>query len=127
MVARPALFDTNILISALLHHQGRAAAALLERRASEPAISIVTWMEVMIGAPPPRDEETRKFLSRFEVLGLEREVVERAVLVRRSQRFKLPDAVIYATALIAGRVLVTADRGDFPSGTPGVEAIDLSH
>ena len=101
--------------------------ALSERRRSNPAISVVSWMEVMIGTPPVREGETRRFLGRFQMLGLEPEIVEGAVRVRRSMRLKLPDAIIYATALATGRVLVTADRGDFPDGTPGVELLDLSH
>ncbi len=100
--------------------------ALLEPRSSGAAISVISWMEVMVGTPAAREEETRRFLGRFQVLGMEHEVIEQAVRIRKSMRLKLPDAIIYATALTSGRTLVTADRGDFPSGTAGVEILDLS-
>ncbi len=124
MVNQPPLFDTNVLISALRNRTGTAATALLQ--ADIPAISIITWMEVLTGASPGKEADTRRFLDRFEVIGLQTEVVERAVLVRRSMRLKLPDAIIYATALTAGRRLVTADRRDFPADTPGVSILDLT-
>ena len=123
MVEQP-LFDTSILISALLHKSGKAASALVE--AGSPAISIITWMEVLTGASAATEANTRRFLDRFHVVGLERGIVEQAIQVRRSMRLKLPDAIIYATALTSGRHLVTADRRDFPAGTPGVSLLDLS-
>ncbi len=124
MVNKPSLFDTNVLISALLNRTGKASTALLQ--AESPAISIITWMEVLTGASPQKEENTRRFLDRFDIIGMGSEVVERAVLVRRSMRFKLPDAIIYATALTVGRLLVTADRRDFPPETPGVSILDLN-
>ncbi len=127
MVAKAALFDTNILISALQRGQGRAATALLEPRPAAAAISVITWMEVMVGAPAAREEESRRFLGRFKLVGMEHEVIERAVQIRRSMRLKLPDAIIYAAALATGRTLVTADRGDFAADAPGIELLDLSH
>lgn len=124
MVVKPVLFDTNILISSLLHGGGPAASALAQSQ--EPAISVITWMEVMTGTPREKEEKTRRFLGNFKVVGLEPDAVERAVLLRQSMRLKLPDAIIYATALATGRELVTADRRGFPAGTPDVRHLDLT-
>jgi hypothetical protein len=117
MVSWPVLFDTNILIDYLSSR--REARAELERH-SNRAISIVTWMEVMAGVTPADEEQTRAFLLDFSLLPLTAEVADRAVAIRRDRKLKLPDAIILATAEVAGRVLVTRNTRDFPKGTPGV-------
>jgi predicted nucleic acid-binding protein len=50
----------------------------------------------------------------FQVLPITPAVAERAALLKRSHRLKLPDAVIWATALENGCVLVTRNAKDFP-------------
>lgn len=112
-----ALFDTNILIDHLnAIPQARAEIARFESR----AVSIVTWMEVMVGASADHVEPTRRFLKGFTVVALDDRIAERAVALRRVHRMKLPDAVIWATAQISGRLLVTRNIKDFPVGDPGI-------
>jgi predicted nucleic acid-binding protein len=55
-----ALFDTNILID----HLNRSDEARKElARYDDRAISIVTWMEVLVGAAAPVEAATRAFLQ----------------------------------------------------------------
>jgi len=112
-----ALFDTNILIdylSAVPQARGE-----LERYSGR-AISIVTWMEVLIGAAPAVEAGTRAFLAGFEVIALDEAIAERAVTLRREHRVKLPDAVVWATAEAHSLLLVTRDGKDFPADRPGI-------
>jgi len=112
-----ALFDTNILIDHLnAVPEAREEIARFEDR----AISIITWMEVMVGAGDDLVEPTRRFLDGFKVVALDDEIAGRAVELRRAHRIKLPDAVIWATAQTAGRLLVTRNTKDFPPDDPGV-------
>ncbi|MBC7314104.1 MAG: type II toxin-antitoxin system VapC family toxin [Rhizobium sp.] len=112
-----ALFDTNILIDYLNGiPQAKEELGLYEER----AISIVTWMEVMVGAPALLAEATRSFLSGFEVIQLDEAVAERAVELRRTHRIKLPDAIIWASADSRGAILVTRNSKDFPPDNPGM-------
>jgi predicted nucleic acid-binding protein len=112
------LFDTNILID---HLNGVAKATREIRRSHDPAISVITWIEVMTGAASPSEEAIlRAFLSNFRCLEITREVAERAAVNRRQKRIKMPDAIILATAEAAGRRLVTRNVKDFPAGTRGV-------
>lgn len=111
------LFDTNILID---HLNGSPQARDEIRRYDSPAISIVTWMEVMVGPPADLVEATRTFLGGFQVIALDDPIATRAVELRRAHRIKLPDAVIWATAQVTGRLLVTRNIKDFPPGDPGV-------
>jgi len=117
MVTLPVLFDTNILIDYLRGiPQARAACD----RHADRAVSIVTWMEVMAGSTPANEADARSFLMNFYTLLLDTDVAERAFLLHRTNRIKLPDAIIQATAEESGRILLTRNTRDFPPGTPGV-------
>jgi len=115
-MVRP-LFDTNILIDYL---GGIALARDELRRYPEPAISIVSWMEVLIGAAPDVEPATRRFLSRFSIVEIDRAVAERAVLLRRGSRIRLPDALIQASAEVHAMLLVTRNTRDFDGTSPAV-------
>ncbi|SVK46695.1 Uncharacterised protein [Acinetobacter baumannii] len=66
MVAQRALFDTNILID-YLNGIPQARDVLVEYHIN-PAISAITWMEVMVGDKkqgPALELKTRQFLGQF--------------------------------------------------------------
>jgi predicted nucleic acid-binding protein len=112
-----ALFDTNILIDFLnAVPQAREEIALYR----DKAISIVTWMDVLVGAPPSVEPATREFLAGFEVIGLDGKIAEGAVALRQAHRIKLPDAIIWASAQETGSLLVTRNSKDFPRRDPSV-------
>lgn len=112
-----ALFDTNILID----HLNRVDAASAElSRYEDKAVSILTWIEVMVGAAPEVEVATREFLRNFKLVGLDDRIADLAVRLRRAHRLKLPDAVIWASAQANEMLLVTRNTKDFPSDDPGV-------
>ena len=112
-----ALFDTNILIDFLnAVSPARTEISLYDSK----AISIISWMEVLIGAEPDVEAGTREFLNGFEIIGLTGDIAERAVALRRKNRTRLPDAVIWATADVHSMLLVTRNEKDFPKDAPGV-------
>ena len=112
-----AVFDTNIVID---HLKGVPRVTEELARYDSRSISVVTWIEVMAGARPEDESATRAVLSAFSVIPLEDEVAEHAARLRRSHRLKLPDAVIWASARVTGRILVTRDGKDFPRNDPGI-------
>lgn len=113
-----AVIDTNILVDFLNGHEP-ARAELSRYR--QPAVSLITWMEVLIGARDAEEERTlRDFLGRFEILPVDETVAEDAVTLRRTRRIRLPDAIILATARVAGCFLVTRNTRDFSTGEPGI-------
>lgn len=114
-----ALFDTNILID-YLNAEPQARAEI--QRYADKAISIVTWLEVMVGADPAVEPATRAFLDDFELLGVDGKVAERAVGLRRHSRVGLPDAIIWATAQVNSMLLITRNTRDFPSSDPGIRS-----
>ncbi len=112
-----ALFDTNILVD-YLNAVPEARTEL--QRYTEKAISIITWMEVMVGATGDVEVATRSFLSSFDVIALDEEIAERAVNLRRNHYIKLPDAIIWATAQAHAMLLVTRNTKDFTADDPSV-------
>ena len=113
------LFDTNILLIDYLAGIDEARRELALYRSS--LISVITWMEVLIGAADDEEERSlRSFLSRFRLLEVDQAVGELAVSLRRRRRIRLPDAVIWATAQANDALLVTRNTKDFPEDAPGV-------
>ncbi len=112
-----AVFDTNIVIDAL---NGIVAARREYDRYQHVLISRITWIEVLVGTSA-EDELTAAFLSDFFVTApLDRQVAEIAVDLRRTHRAKLPDCIVWATALANGTVLVTRNTRDFPRHAEGI-------
>ncbi|ECA1349630.1 type II toxin-antitoxin system VapC family toxin [Salmonella enterica] len=118
MVKGSALFDTNILIDLF---SGRIEAKhALEAYPPQNAISLITWMEVMVGAKKYHQENrTHIALSAFNIIGVTQEIAERSVIVRQEYGMKLPDAIILATAQVHRCELVTRNTKDF-ADIPGV-------
>jgi predicted nucleic acid-binding protein len=112
-----ALLDTCILID---HLNGVAEAREEIARYDAPLISVVTWMEVLVGAQPEVEPATRAFLAAFTQVPLDETVAEAAIRLRRTRRLRLPDAIIAASAEAAGATLVTRNTKDFDEGEPGV-------
>src|SRR5688500_7993431 len=65
------------------------------------------------------ESEIREFLRRFEVHPVHEGIAERAVDIRRQEKIRLPDAIIWATAQHLGLLLVTRNTRDFPRNDPG--------
>ncbi|MBV9062672.1 MAG: type II toxin-antitoxin system VapC family toxin [Alphaproteobacteria bacterium] len=112
-----ALFDTNILLDYL---KGIEAAELEFSRYHDIAISVVSRIEVLVGVTHEIEPDVRSFLDHLPTVQLGTAVAERTVALRRLHRVKLADAIIWASAQMEGRLLVTRDRKDFPSDDPGI-------
>lgn len=112
-----ALFDTNILID-FLNAVPEARQEL--QRYPTKGISIVTWMEVLVGAPEGLEAPTRAFLDEFDLYPLDAAIAQSAVDLRKTRRIKSPDAIIQATAQIHNLLLVTRNTKDFPGDNPGI-------
>lgn len=112
-----AVVDTNILIDFLT---GSLKARRELESFDEIYISLVSWMEVLASATDEEEPEIREFLRRFRVHDVDQGVAERAVDIRRREKIRLPDAIIWATAQHLGMMLVTRNTRDFPAKHPGI-------
>ncbi len=106
------LIDTNIIIYYLAGEQ--EAVSFLRTHRGKLSISSITWMETL-SYPFSADEEpvVREFLREFRLIGISSPVMELAVEMRRIKKMKLPDAIIAASAIQNGLILVTRNIKDF--------------
>ena len=117
---RPVILDSCILIDYL--NGVSLASDTVKEYAAVSAISVITWMEVMVGAlrlDRKRQQITRNFLARFTKLPVCEAVAELAAVIRAQRGIKLPDAIIDATAQVTNRLLITRNVKDFKNN-PGV-------
>jgi hypothetical protein len=112
-----ALFDTNIVLDYL---KGIEAAEREFSLYENIAISIVTRIEVLVGATQTIEREIRNLLNELTTVHLDSDVAERAIILRKTRRLKLADAIIWASAQSHDRLLVTRDSKDFPADIPGI-------
>jgi len=112
------LIDSDVLLDFL---DGFAPAGEELSRYRERCVSIISWMELMVGARTAAEEEIRRaFLRHFQILPLTSQVAAETVVLRRKYRVKLPDAIIWATAIVENCLLVSRNRKHFPANQPAV-------
>lgn len=111
------VFDTNILINYL---KGISMAIEILEKQSNPCISRITWIEVMVGVTADNKAIVEKFLQQFEIIEIDETIALKTAQIRQNYRIKLPDALIWATAKQQGSTLVTRNSKDFSPDYPDV-------
>lgn len=81
----------------------------------QPKISVITHIEVFGFPEISRTEEKllNDFVSIALIYPLDIDVAKKSIEIKKKARIKLPDAVIAATALIHGLVLISRNLADF--------------
>lgn len=107
------LLDTNVVIGLLKGHD--AAVRLVEGARlvlGRAAVSQITRIELLGfgGLTEAEELATRRFLGSCGVLLLSETVEAETIRLRRLTRLKLPDAIVLATARVAGASLLTLDQ-----------------
>ncbi len=103
-----AVFDTNILIDYLV---GDLLAKKEIEQYQSPQISIITKMEILVGMTD-NEEIIKEFLNGFNIIPLNDEIAEIAVNIRKENKIKIPDAIIWATAKYTDSLLITRNTKD---------------
>jgi predicted nucleic acid-binding protein len=79
-----------------------------------PNVSVVTKIEVLgFNAPDEHYQLLISFIDDATVLDLTNNVVDASIDIRKRYKIKLPDAIIAATALVYGLVLISHNVSDF--------------
>jgi predicted nucleic acid-binding protein len=112
------IIDTDILIDAA-RQVSNAIDCLneLERR-STLAVSVITEMELFVGCRNKTElRNVERFLRRYRIIKLNDQACDKAVELLRDYRLShnllIPDALIAATALIAGCAFITKNQQDY--------------
>ena len=111
------LLDTNILIDVL---RGEALALAWLEGQQQPSISVITWIEVLVGCREGESSRVHDWLESFPRLALDEAIAAEAVGLRQRHGLKIPDAIILATARCGNFTLATRNVKDFPLALGGV-------
>jgi len=115
------IFDTNVLI--YLSKNLLDPEKVLK---NEIAISVITKIEAL-GFTFKNNDEHELLLAicnDLKVISLSDIIAEETINLRKNFRIKLPDAIIYATALVEKHPLLTNNISDFKSINRNVELIN---
>ncbi len=109
------LIDTNVVIGYLdnkLPHEGmKVVGNIID---AKPNISVITKIEILrFNASPEVTSILESFVKESAVFDLDSLVVNQTILICKSNRIKLPDAIIAATASVYDLILVTRNIVDF--------------
>lgn len=112
------IIDTDILID--VGRRIDKAVFFLERieKESISMVSIITQMELIVGCRNKKElNNLDKFLSRFEIVHLDKSVTDKGIELLRKYRLShgllIADALIAATAIINGVFLTTKNQTDY--------------
>jgi len=112
-----ALFDTNILIDYL---NGEHKAKDEIEKHDQIAISVISYMEVMVGVEESHKKSVEDFLNSFQIFNFDEKITDDVVKIRTALKIKLPDAIILATARANKAALITRNFKDFPENIKDV-------
>lgn len=103
------LLDSNIVVFAL--NGERQVLRYLDKYTL--CISIISEMELLSNIFEDSAQENlfRDFISKCHIIGIDHDVKEKAVQIRKKWRTSLPDAIIAATAISKNFEFYTDDRG----------------
>jgi len=105
------LLDSVILID---HFNGIVpSTSFISDNQADVAVSVISRAEVLTGFEPAASRRAMAFLDCFPTLGIDQVIADLAASLRRSYRWKLPDAFQAAIAQHNGLRLVTRNLRDF--------------
>jgi predicted nucleic acid-binding protein len=74
-------------------------------------ISFVTYIEFLGYVHASKALED--FISLAEIIGINKSIMDQAILIRKSSKIRLPDAIIAATAIVHNLTLISRNTKDF--------------
>lgn len=106
------LLNTNAIVALL---QGSTALVELLQDAEWIGISVISQIEFLAFSQISEEDQKlfEQFLQRVEVINLladNNSLIEQIIQTRIQYRLKHPDAIVAASALQAGAILITADQ-----------------
>ena len=86
----------------------------------QASISVISWIEVLVGCRAQERERVETWLEGFRRWPVDDAIARESVGLRQRHGLKVPDAIILATAVCAGLPLATRNSRDFPLELGGV-------
>ena len=110
------LLDTNFVINYFKGIFSDDAAKFTDSVINDLTyVSVITRMELLSSQSlKPKDEEViKEFIFDSTVFSLEENIITKMILLRRTNKIKLPDAIIAATVIVHNLQLITHNLKDF--------------
>ena len=106
------LIDTNSLIDAQTRKLPEKGLALLADPINDHFIvSFVTYIEFL--GYKNVTQASKDFITLATLIEINRDIIDACIELRKTQRIKLPDAIIAATALVQDLTIITNNEKDF--------------
>lgn len=109
------LLDTNIVIEGVAGSDPAVKALQTAVESEWVGYSAITRLE-LFGYPDLTTEEERALsvtIEQFEDVAVTHSIIDHAIQLRRTNRIKVPDAIIAATAVVMDAALITRNENDF--------------
>jgi toxin FitB len=120
------LMDTNAAIDLLDGRLPQKAAIWLDNQlvSGNITISVINKIELLgFSSPPTVTSALEGLVDATNIIGLEDEIVNRTISLKKIKRIKLPDAVVAATALVHNLTIISRNKVDF-KGITGLTCLD---
>ncbi len=81
----------------------------------ESLLSFISEIELQVWNPPNPDDLKiyQTFVENSTVIGIDEEIKQQTIYIRKTYKLKLPDALIAATALVNNFTLIVDNNADF--------------
>ncbi len=110
------LIDTSAVIKYLNETLSPGGLAFMDKVVdAECTISFITQIELQVWSPTNQDDLMiyQMFVSSSAIIGINDEIIQETILIRKSHKLKLPDALIAATAIVNDITLIADNDKDF--------------
>ena len=109
------LIDSNVVIGYLDYKLPKNGMDIMNTIIDDvPNISVITKIEVLrFNTSEQVYKILKDFINECNIFDLDDDIVEKSISICKSQRIKLPDAIIAATALVYDLSLITRNVADF--------------
>ncbi|HTD39832.1 MAG TPA: type II toxin-antitoxin system VapC family toxin [Mucilaginibacter sp.] len=108
------LMDSNVLIEFVGNLLPKEAHKLIVNIIDNDFnLSFINKIEVL--GHKLADDSWLKFINQATIIAANDDIIEQTILIRKTNKIKLPDALIAATALVNDLILLTRNSSDFKS------------
>jgi len=106
------LIDTNILIDAQMKKLPEKGLKFLADVINENfTVSFITYIEFL--GYKDATATTEEFIALADVLEINKNIIDKCIALRKTNKIKLPDAIIAATAMVNDMTLISRNISDF--------------
>jgi predicted nucleic acid-binding protein len=119
------LTDSNVVIDYMAGRLPEKGKVFMNQVINQiPLLSVITKIEVLgFNTTAEATQLLTRFINDSIIVGLSDKIVDKTIEIRKRHKIKTPDAIIAASSLISGFVLISRNTKDFVQ-IEGLEVIN---